>query len=138
MLGMQGNRQSHGEHALSQRVEHVDGTSIAEAITPNGPLVCMWSVRCLTPEGNDDAARPLEGTGRAAVEDRVRAQRPVTGSPDQASSGSPPGWSSAAPVPMAFSMRSPMVWSMFFQYWIALDSTGSFTVLRPPETVWTS
>lgn len=45
VLGVQGNRQSRGEHALSQRVEHVRDTAVADAITPEGPLVCLWSVR---------------------------------------------------------------------------------------------
>lgn len=44
-LGVQGNRQSHGEHALSQRVGRVGDTPVAEAISIDGPLVYMWSVR---------------------------------------------------------------------------------------------
>ncbi|QDQ97541.1 DNA glycosylase AlkZ-like family protein [Tomitella fengzijianii] len=44
-LGVQGNRQSHGEHALSQRVERVAGAPVSEAISAEGPLVYAWSVR---------------------------------------------------------------------------------------------
>ncbi|UYM03654.1 DNA glycosylase AlkZ-like family protein [Solicola gregarius] len=45
LLGLQGSRQSNGEQALSQRTTSLDNTAIADAITPSGPAVCMWSVR---------------------------------------------------------------------------------------------
>jgi hypothetical protein len=45
VLGLQGSRQSNGEQALSQRTSRIGSTSVARAITPDGPLVCMWSVR---------------------------------------------------------------------------------------------
>ena len=45
VLGLQASRQSNGEQALSQRVARIGSTGIANAITPDGPLVSMWSVR---------------------------------------------------------------------------------------------
>jgi len=45
VLGLQGSRQSNGEQALSQRVTRIGSTGVANAIAPDGPLVCMWSLR---------------------------------------------------------------------------------------------
>ena len=45
VLGLQGGRQSNGEQSLSQRAACIGSTGVANAITPDGPLVCMWSVR---------------------------------------------------------------------------------------------
>lgn len=45
VLGLQGSRQSNGEHALSQRAASIDSTPIERVITPVGPLVSVWSVR---------------------------------------------------------------------------------------------
>lgn len=45
LLGMQGSRQSGGEHALSQRTTRIGPTPLVDAIRPDGPLVTMWSVR---------------------------------------------------------------------------------------------
>ncbi|MBA2465225.1 MAG: winged helix DNA-binding domain-containing protein [Nocardioidaceae bacterium] len=45
VLGLQASRQSNGEHALSQRVARIGSTGLARAITPEGPLVSLWSVR---------------------------------------------------------------------------------------------
>lgn len=45
VLGLQGSRQSHGEQALSQRASRIGSTTVAKAIAPDGPLVCLWSVR---------------------------------------------------------------------------------------------
>ncbi len=45
LLGLQGSRQSSGEQALSPRVARIGSTTIADAITPDGPLVSIWSVR---------------------------------------------------------------------------------------------
>lgn len=45
LLGMQASRQSGGEHPLSQRTSRVGATPLADAITPEGPLVTIWSLR---------------------------------------------------------------------------------------------
>ena len=45
LLGMQASRQSGGEHPLSQRTSRIGATPLARAITPDGPLVTMWSLR---------------------------------------------------------------------------------------------
>ncbi|UPK75797.1 winged helix DNA-binding domain-containing protein [Nocardioidaceae bacterium SCSIO 66511] len=79
LLGMQGSRQSNGEQALSQRTARVDKKAIADAITPAGPAVCMWSVRG-APHAHSadqldlvrDALAPLESDdGGAAFVDAV-------------------------------------------------------------------
>lgn len=45
LLGMQGSRQSAGEHPLSQRTTRIGNTPLPDAIRPDGPLVSLWSVR---------------------------------------------------------------------------------------------
>lgn len=45
LLGMQGSRASGGEQPLSQRTSRIGTTKLANAISPDGPLITMWSLR---------------------------------------------------------------------------------------------
>lgn len=45
LLGFQTSRQAGAEQSLIQRSTKVGSTSVARAISPTGPLVCLWSVR---------------------------------------------------------------------------------------------
>lgn len=45
LLGFQDSRQSGMEQALIQRTTRIGSTGVAKAITPEGPLVSLWSVR---------------------------------------------------------------------------------------------
>lgn len=44
-LGIQDNRQAGSIRSLSQRANRIGRTGLAHAITPDGPLVTLWSVR---------------------------------------------------------------------------------------------
>ena len=44
-LGFQGSRPGGAEQSLIQRAKKVGSTSVTKAISPDGPLVTMWSVR---------------------------------------------------------------------------------------------
>jgi len=45
LLGFQGSRQAGAEQSLIQRTSKVGSASVTKAISPDGPLVTMWSVR---------------------------------------------------------------------------------------------
>jgi len=45
LLGFQGSRQAGAEQSLIQRTSRIGSTSVARAISPDGPLVSLWSVR---------------------------------------------------------------------------------------------
>lgn len=45
LLGFQGSRHSGAEQSLIQRTRRIGSTSVTEAISPDGPLVSLWSVR---------------------------------------------------------------------------------------------
>jgi hypothetical protein len=45
LLGVQGSRQGGAEQSLIQRAPVVGAKSVTEAISPDGPLVSLWSVR---------------------------------------------------------------------------------------------
>lgn len=45
LLGVQDSRQGTAEHSLIQRTRSIGSTTVAEAISPHGPLVTLWSVR---------------------------------------------------------------------------------------------
>jgi len=87
LLGVQGSRQGGAVQALSARARAVDGASVAGAVTTDGPLVTMWSVRG-APHAHRvnqldlvrDALAPVESDDGgaahvAAVEEVARALR---------------------------------------------------------------
>ena len=45
LLGIQGSRQAGAEQSLIQRTSKIGSTNLSNAITPDGPLVSLWSVR---------------------------------------------------------------------------------------------
>jgi hypothetical protein len=45
LLGFQGSRHGGAEQSLIQRTSRIGSTSVTEAISPDGPLVSLWSVR---------------------------------------------------------------------------------------------
>jgi len=45
LLGFQGSRLAGAEQSLIQRTSRIGSISVTEAISPDGPLVSLWSVR---------------------------------------------------------------------------------------------
>lgn len=45
LLGFQGSRQAGAEQSLIQRTSRIESTCVTKAISPDGPLVSLWSLR---------------------------------------------------------------------------------------------
>ena len=100
LLGVQDSRQGTAEQSLIQRTRSIGSTTVAEAISPGGPLVSLWSVRgaphahrlthlnfvrdALRPQVTDDGGAEFIG----AVDDVAAALSTVVSGPTSKSDAS--------------------------------------------------
>ena len=155
LLGMQGSRQSGGEHPLSQRTSHIGNTLLANAIRPEGPVVTMWSVRgaphahrarqldiirdALAPLDTDEGGRPYVD---AVAEVAAALQHVVQGpTPKGDASGAMVGAVSQSLVKKCASCGAPHVPDDIFraagrqaQLVIGPPENGA-TMLHPPPQI---
>ena len=81
LLGVQDTRPSGAAHSLSQRANRIGSKKISNAVSPDGPLVSMWSVRG-APHAHRLADLDLVRDtidGPAAIPARARERTPSQG-----------------------------------------------------------